>query len=161
MDFGDCGGGLEVAFAVGEALGLDFAELIESFLKLAREAHAVETEHRESAHGAVDVNLDCLAGAFQQIGFEGRDAVEAPGGVGQFLSELRFGWSRRAVFVDELAAVLLVSSLIFGGQNRSAAQQAVAEGVLGRARFTFLGAGAGGMLGIGAIDGGAVDGWKS
>ncbi len=114
MDFGDGGGVLEVAIAAFVAVGLDLAELLECFLKLAREARAVETERRECARGVGDVNLHGLAGAFQQIGFEGGDAVEAPGGVGQFLGELCFGRGGRAVFVEELAAVLFVSGLVFG-----------------------------------------------
>ncbi len=161
MEFGDGGGVLEVAFAVREALGLDRAEMIVSFLELAREARGVEAEHREIAHSLGDVDFHGLAGAFQQIGFEGGDAVEAPGGVGEFLGELGFDRGGRTALVEEMAAVLLVSGLVFGGQGRGAAQEAVAEGVLGRARFSFFGAGAGGMFGIGAIDGGAVDGWKS
>jgi len=161
MEFGDGGGVLEVAFAVRQALGLDRAELIESFLELAGEARAVEAEHRESARGAGDVYFHFPAGAIQQIGFEGGNAVEAPGGVGEFLGELRFGGGCRAVLVEEPAAVLLVSCLILRTQNRGAAQEAVADGVLRRSRFTFLGAGAGGVLGIGAIDGCPVDGWKS
>ena len=102
-----------------------------------------------------------MSGAVQQFGFEGGDAVQAPGGVGEFLGELGFGRGCRAVFVEELAAMLLVSGLVFGFEEDGAAGEAVAEGVLGRASFTFGGAGAGGVLGIGAIDGCAVYGWKS
>ena len=46
-------------------------------------------------------------GAGEHVGFEQRDAVEAPGGVGEFLDELRFGGSGGLVFVEELAAVVL------------------------------------------------------
>jgi hypothetical protein len=65
-----------------------------------------------------------------------------------------------------LAAVLLVGGLIFAGQDRTAAGEAMAEGVLRGAGFALGRAGAGGVLSIflidgGAIDGSAVDGWKS
>jgi hypothetical protein len=38
---------------------------------------------------------------FQQVGFEQGDAVEAPGGVGEFADELNFGGSCGLVFVEE------------------------------------------------------------
>ncbi len=56
----------------------------------------------------------------EQSGFEERDAVEAPGCVGEFLDELSFGWSGGLVFIQELAAVLLVGDWVFGGQDGSA-----------------------------------------
>ena len=79
MDFGDSGGVLVVAFAEGTAAGLDFAELLERSLELAREAGAVEAEDGDAAVGVDDVKGDgCffvvgVGGAVEQIGFEGGD----------------------------------------------------------------------------------------
>ena len=54
----------------------------------------------------------------EQLGFQVRDAVETPGGVGEFLGELGFGGSGGLVFLEELAAVELVGGGVFGGQDR-------------------------------------------
>ncbi len=68
-----------------------------------------------------------------------------------------FGCRGGLVFVDELAAVFLVSDWILRGQDGGLGGQAVAEGVERGTLFTGVGARAGGMLGVGAIDGGAID----
>ena len=69
--------------------------------------------------------------AGERVGFEERDAFEAPGGIGQFFDEGGFGWSGRAVFVVKLAAVFFICGRIFGRENGGAAGQAVAECVQG------------------------------
>ena len=92
----------------------------------------------------------------KQVGFEERDAVEAPGGVGEFLDELRLGGSGGAVFVPELAEVLQIRGRVFGRQDSGAGGESVGQGVEGGALFAGLRFGAGGMLGVGAIDGGAA-----
>ena len=53
----------------------------------------------------------------KQGGFEQRDAVEAPRGVGEFDDELGFGGSSGFVFVEEAAAMCIVSYLVFGGKD--------------------------------------------
>ena len=63
-----------------------------------------------------------------------------------------FGCRGGLVFVDELAAVFLVSDWILRGQDRGAGGQAVAECVKRRTLFAGIGTRAGGMLGVGAID---------
>jgi hypothetical protein len=102
----------EVAFAALESVGLDLAKLLERFLELAGEALAVHAELGEGAVGVGDVD----AGAGEQIGCEGGDAVEAPGGVGEFLGEMGFGVSGGAVFIEELAAVELAGVGVFEGR---------------------------------------------
>jgi len=67
-----------------------------------------------------------------------------------------FRGSGGLVFVGELAAVLLVGGRIFGGQDRGVGGEAVAERVLRRTLFAGAGARAGGVLGVGAVGGGAV-----
>src|SRR5579863_9728386 len=167
MDFRDGGGILEVAFAAREAVGLDFAELLEGSLELAREARAVEAEGGDGAVGVDDVEGDggffvgWMGGAMEHLGFEGGDSVEAPGGVGKFLSELRLGGGLRAVLVDELAAVLLVGGLVFRWQEGGAAGEAVAQRVARGTGFAFGSARAGGVLGVGSVDGRAIDDGKS
>ena len=82
--------------------------------------------HAESGEGAVgvdDVEFDAsliggrVGGAVEEGGFERGDAVEAPGGVGEFLGELGFGGSGGLVFVEEAAAMGVVSCLVFGGED--------------------------------------------
>ena len=91
MEFEDGGSVAEVAPVALEALGLEFAELVEGLLELAGEALAVEAERGEQAVGVHDVERRGLGaggwglGAREDVGFEKGDAVEAPGGVGQFV----------------------------------------------------------------------------
>jgi hypothetical protein len=115
---------LEVTLLLVAALGLDFAELVQGVLELAREAMGVQSESGEGAVGVDDVKVDAsllgwwVGGTVEERGFERGDAVETPGGVGDFLSELGFGGSGGLVFVEELAAVELVGGGVFGGQDR-------------------------------------------
>jgi hypothetical protein len=51
----------------------------------------------------------------EQLGFEQRDAVEAPGSVGDFHDELRLGWSSGLIFVEETSAMGVVGGWVFGG----------------------------------------------
>ena len=75
------------------------------------------------------------------------------------MDELGFGWRCRLVFVQELAAMGFVGVSVLGGENGRGGGKAMAQGVERGALFAGLGAGAGGVLGVGAIDGRAVDGW--
>jgi hypothetical protein len=77
-----------------------------------------------------------------------RDAIEAPGGFDEFLGELGFGSGCRLVFIEELAAVALVSGGIFGSEDRGVAGKAVGEGILRRTLFT---GGGGGRLRAGRL----------
>jgi hypothetical protein len=58
-----------------------------------------------------------IGGAGEHFGFEGRNAVHAPGGVDQFLDELAFGGRFGLVFVEEFLGVALVCGRVFGGQK--------------------------------------------
>ena len=69
------------------ALVLDVAELLDGFLELAGEALALDAEAVEEAMGVEDAEV----GAREKVGFEERDAVEAPGGVDEFVDKLGFG----------------------------------------------------------------------
>jgi hypothetical protein len=51
-------------------------------------------------------------------GFEQRDAVETPGGVDEFLNELRFGGCAGLVFIEEAAAMSFELGPVFGGEDR-------------------------------------------
>ena len=81
-----------------------------------------------------------VGSAVEQGGFEERDAVEAPGSVGHFLNELRFGCSGRFVFVEEAAAVVFVGGPVFGGEDGGSGRQPMGEGILRRALFAGGGA---------------------
>ena len=167
MEFQEGCGLLELALLLVAALGLDLAELLQGFLELAGESLAVQAEGGEGAVGVDDIEVDAsligrwVGGAVEERGFEVRNAVEAPGGVGEFLGELGFGGSGGLIFVEELAAVALIGGEVLGSQDGGLAGKAVGEGVLRRPLFAGGGAGAGGMLGVGAIDGGATFVWAA
>ena len=115
MEFQDGCGMLEVTLLLMAALGLDFAELVECLSELAGEALRVHAEGGEGTVGVDDVEVDAgligvrVGGAVEEGGFEHRDAVEAPGGVGELPGELSFGGSSGLILVEKLAAVLLLS----------------------------------------------------
>ncbi len=121
------GGVVEVAALAVGAVGLDLAERIEALLELAGETMALDAEVGDEAMGVDDVEGDFLVegdrrgGASQDLGFEQRDAVEAPGGVDEFLNQLRFGWGGGLIFVEEATAMVLVSGWVFGGEDGSLA----------------------------------------
>ena len=133
-------------------------------MELAGEARALQVDRGDEAVGVDDVEGDGglvvgrVGRASEEVGFEQRDSIEAPGGVDQFLNELSFGGGGGLVFVEELAAVGFISGGIFGGKDDGLGGEAVAEGVEGRALFAGFGARAGGVLGVGVIDGGAIYG---
>jgi hypothetical protein len=126
MEFEDGGSIAKVAPLALEALGLDVAELDEGLLELAGEALAVEAKRGEQAVGVHDVERRGLGaggwglGAREYVGFEKRDPVEAPRGVGEFVDQLDFSGSRWTVFIEELAVVLLVGGRVFGGEDGGA-----------------------------------------
>jgi hypothetical protein len=153
---------LEVALLLAAALELEVAELVHGLLELAGEPRVVQAEGGEGAVGVDDIEFDTsllggwVGGAVEEGGFEEWDAVEAPGGVGEFLGELGFGGGGGLVFVEELAAVELVGGGILGGEDGRMAGEAVSEGVLGRTLFAGGGARSGGKEGVGAVGGVAV-----
>ena len=124
VEFEEGGGIFEIAALAIGAVGLDFAELVERLLELAGQPLRVHAEGGEQGNKGLGVGV-----LGKQLGFEQRDAVEAPGGVGEFLSEVRFGGGGGFVFVEELAAVALVGGGVLGGEDRGSGGQAVAEGV--------------------------------
>jgi hypothetical protein len=123
MEFEEGGSVFEVVVLALAAVGLDFAELVERFLKLAGDALRLDAEVVEEPMGVDDVEIDCrllrrwVGGTRQEVGFKERDAVETPGGVDELLDELSFGFSGRLVFVYELAAMVFISDPIFGGED--------------------------------------------
>ena len=141
------------------AFELQFAKEMERLLELAREARAMEPEHGKGVDGRLRIReLRGAIGVGEEGGFEERDAAEAPGGVGEFLDQMSLGWRGRLVFVEETAAVLIKGGAIFGGQDGGTSGQAVPERVERRTLFAGFGAGSGGVLGVRAIDGRAVEG---
>jgi len=164
MEFQEGRGAFEVALLLAAALGLDFADVVQGFLELAGESLVVQTEGGEGAVGVDDVEVDrgllggWVGGAVEEGGFEQGDAVEAPGGVGEFLGELGLGGGGGLIFVGELAAVELVGGGVLGSEDGGVAGKAVGEGILGRALFAGGGAWAGGEEGVCPIYGGAMAG---
>jgi hypothetical protein len=119
MEFEEGSGTLELALLLETALGLDFAELVECLSELAGESLGVHAESGKGAVGVDDVKFNAsllggrVGGAIEKGGFEDRDTVEAPRGVGELLGELSFGGSGGLVFVEELAAMVLVGDVGF------------------------------------------------
>ncbi len=74
------------------AAGLDIAELVECFVELTGEARAVKSKVGEGVDGGLGVGA--LLGAYgvgEEVGFEERNASEAPGGFGELLSRVLTG----------------------------------------------------------------------
>ena len=92
----------------------------------------------------------------EKLGFEEGDAVEAPGGVGDFVDELSFGGCSGGVLVEKLLDVALVGVGVLGGQDGGAGSETMAQRVEGRTLLAGLGARTGGVLGVGAVGGGAL-----
>ena len=164
VEFEESGGVFQLAALAFCAVGLDFAELLQGFLELAGEPLAVHAEGGEGAVGVNDVEIDSrlivwwVGGAVKEGGFELRDAVYAPGCVGEFLSEMRLGGGGGLVFVEKLAAVALVFGGVLGGDDWGAAGEAVAEGILGRTLFAGGGAGSCGEECVGTV-GASASNW--
>jgi hypothetical protein len=89
-----------------------------------------------------------------------RDAVEAPGCVGNFLNKLRLGGVGGLILGEEFAAMFLIGGVFLGFKDGIAGREFVAESVEGRTQFAGFGAGSSGVLGVGAVDLGAVEGGK-
>ncbi len=87
----------------------------------------------------------------EKLGFEEWDAVEAPGGVGDFVDQLSFGGGGGGVLVEKLLDVALVGVGVLGGQDGRAGGEAMAQGVEGRTLLAGFGARTGGVLGVGAV----------
>jgi len=123
MEFQEAGGAPELALLLMEPVGLDFAELVDGLLELPSEAGRVQAESGDGAVSVDDIEIDTglfvgwVGGAIEEGSFERWDAVESPGGVGEFLDELGLGGSGWLVLVEELAAVELVGGEVLGGGN--------------------------------------------
>ena len=157
--WGFFGGSFEnLAFPLA-TLGLEFAKLPECPFELAREARAMEAEHGKGLEGWLRIRvMPVPIGHPQEAGFEERDAAQAPGGFGEFLHQMVLGGRGRLEFLEELAGVQVERGAIFRGQDRGTGGQSVAERIERRTLFPGFGAGSGGVLGVGAIDGRAVEG---
>ena len=144
------------------ALGLNVAEVFDNFAKLPGETIGIHAQVGDGAEGVDDVECDGgfrsgrSGGAGEQAGFEGRNAVEAPSGCGEFLHELLFGGALRLVLVEEFLGEAPIGGEVLGGQDDGAAGESVAQGVERRTLLAGWGAGSGGMPGVSAVDGGAV-----
>ena len=155
MEFQQICGIAEAVTLFAAAFVLDLLELVESFLELTGEARAVQAEDGE----LVDGGSVCGVGAFgKEFSFEARDAVETPTGVGEFLDELGFDGVGGLVLVEKILAMLFESGRVFGGQDAGAGSESMAERVAGGPLFALVGAGAGRVLRVLAIDGCAEDG---
>ena len=134
MEFEDAGGVVEILLLALAALGLDVAELFEGFSGTGGRGAGRGGRGGEGAMSVDDVEIDAgllggwIGGAGEQLGFEERDAVEAPGGVGEFVDELSFGGGGGAVLVEELLDVALEGGGVFGGQDGGVGGEAVALG---------------------------------
>ena len=91
----------------------------------------------------------------EQLGFEEGNAVETPGGVGDFVDQLSLGGGGGLILIEKLLEVALVGFGVLGGQDSGLGSETMAQRVAGRTLFAGFGARAGGVLGVGAVDSGA------
>ncbi|MBV9769205.1 MAG: hypothetical protein JOZ32_06520 [Bryobacterales bacterium] len=157
MEFQEGGGLLELALLLAAPFGLDFAEVGQGFLELAREPLVVQAEGSESAVGIDDIEVDGsllgrrIGGAVKEGGLKPGDTVQAPGGVDEFLGELSLGGGGGLVFVEKLAAVAVVGVGVLGSEDGGMAGEAVGKGISRRMLFAGGGAGPCGEERIGAV----------
>src|ERR1700722_20834943 len=135
VQFEQSGGVFEFAALALDAVSLHFAELVQAFLELAGETLALNAEVGEKAMGVDDIKFDggllggWIGSAGEQVGFEERDAVEAPGGVGELPDELGFGGGGGAVFVEEAAAMGVEGRLVFAREDGGGGCLGMAQGI--------------------------------
>src|SRR5271169_4374620 len=120
----DFGHFVEMAALLAATFLLDVAELLGCFLELAGEARAMESQPGEER----DLGLG-VGGLGEQVGFEEWDAIETPGGVGDFVDQLSFGWGGGGVLIEELLDVALVGFGVLGGQDGGAGSETMAQRV--------------------------------
>src|ERR1700733_2445864 len=106
------------------AFVLNCADLIDGFLELAGEARAVEAERGQ--HRDLGFGVGVLG---EELGLKQRNAIEAPGGVGDFVDQLSFGGGGGLVLVEKLLDVALVGFGVLGGQDGGAGGETMAESV--------------------------------
>jgi hypothetical protein len=68
----------------------------------------MQPEHGKGLDGRLRIRvLRGAIGVGEEGGFDERDAAEAPGGIGEFLDQMIFGWRGGLIFVfKELAEVV-------------------------------------------------------
>ena len=168
MDFIDGGGLAKLISLLLEPLGLDVAELVEGLVELAGESIAMSADGVEQALLAAegfgdgesgvevgDIGVDGAGRRFEveDGGFESGDAFQAPGGVGELVDEDSFGGALGFVVFEESLDVAVVGGAVFRGQEGVDGGKSVAERVQRGVGFAFGCPGAGGILGIEAVDG--------
>ena len=163
MKFEEGGGVLHLRGFARAALSLDGVEAFESLLKLAGEALRVDAEVGEVAGlgaegegggergvnlriGGVDGVLVFGESEGKEVGFEGGDAVESPGGVGDFMDELFFEGAFGLEVVEEFLSVELVGGEVVGGEDDGVAGESVAEGIEGAFGWLLRGGRVGGRV---------------
>src|SRR5580704_6664169 len=149
MAYEDFGHFVEMAALQAMTFFLNVAELIESFLGLAREARAVQAQLGEERDLGLGVGV-----LGEQLGFDEWDTVEAPGDVGHLVDQLSLWGIGGLAVIEKLLEVALVGFGVLRGQDRGAGGEAVAESVLRGALFASFGARTGGVGGVGAVGGG-------
>ena len=91
----------------------------------------------------------------KQLGFEEWDSVEAPGGVGDFVDQLSLGGGGGGVLAEKLLDVALVGFGVLSRQGGGLGRETMAQRVERRTLLAGFRARTGGVLGVGAVGGGA------
>ena len=174
MELEYSGGFFHFFFFFFAALGLNLAELLESSFELAGKAMFVAAEVGEGAdlfadgsgHGQSGLDFRVSGGDIgrlfvdaesKKISFKSGDAIDAPGSIGEGLNELLLEGAFGLEVGEEALGVRFIGGVVLSGQDDDVAGESMAEGVEGGTLFTGGGAGAGGVLGVGAVGFGA--GW--
>ena len=146
----DFGHFVEMAALQAATFFLNVVELLGSLLELAGEARPVESKLGQERDLGLGVGV-----LGEQLGFEGWNTVETPGGVGDFVDQLSLDGGGGFVVSEKLLEVALVGFGVFGGQDSGAGSETMAQRVLRGTLFAGFGAPAGGVGGVGAVGGGA------
>jgi len=105
MQFEESSGVSEFANFALAPLELNLMKLMERLVKLARQAIAMQTERVQEAVRVDNIEVDSglligrIGRAGEHLGFEERNAIEAPGGAGKFGDEVMLSGSGRFVLV--------------------------------------------------------------
>jgi len=100
-----------------------------------------------------DVGAVIVETVVPDAGFGAVEAAEAPGGEDDGLGEDLLAGGGGLEIAEEGVAEGVVFGLVLGGEDGALGGEAVAEGVEAGDGLAFGGAGAGGLLGVGAVGG--------
>jgi hypothetical protein len=163
----DCGGERRGGFAdvredhrLDGRIGLESFQLLQTAVERALDARVVTGEPVELGLEIVvvkKVSIGCGVGA--EFGFHAADPAQVPGRCDELVEQGLLEHALRSDVVLEFGGEGFEFFTIFWTNDEVLGGEAVLAGVLGRARFAFIGSRAGAELRIGDVGGSAGGGW--